>query len=120
MKRVLIADDNKIMRKTIRSILSKRPNVEVCAETADGRETVETALALRPDVLILDVRMPELNGVEAASILKKSLPQAKTILFTMFGDHVGEALAAAAGIDLVLPKVEGVASFIEAVDSVLL
>ena len=119
-KRVLIADDNKLVRKTIRALLNRqRPDLEICAETEDGRKTIDTALALRPDLLILDVQMPELNGIEVASILKKSLPDAKTIVFTMFSDRVGQKLASAAGVNVILPKVDGVSSFMRAVDSLL-
>jgi DNA-binding NarL/FixJ family response regulator len=118
-KRVLIADDNKLVRRAIRTLLTKWPDVEVCAETDDGRKTVDKALGLRPDFLILDVRMPELNGIEVASVLKKTLPTAKMILFTMYSDNVGRTLAAAAGVDVVLPKVEGLAALVSALDSFL-
>jgi DNA-binding NarL/FixJ family response regulator len=115
-KRVLIADDNKIVRKMLKLVLAKMPNVQLCAETSDGRSAVDTARALRPDLLILDVRMPELNGVEVASILKKDLPEAKTLLFTMYGDLVGMKIAAVSGVDIVLPKVEGAAALVEAIN----
>jgi len=118
-KRVLIADDNKIVRRTIRTILAKWPDLEVCAETDNGREAVDTALALKPDLLILDVRMPELNGIEVASIVKRSLPQAKTVLFTMYSDQIGKNLASAAGVTVILPKVHGLPAFVKAVDSLL-
>jgi len=118
-KRVLIADDNKLVRRAIRTLLTRWPDVEVCAETDDGRKTVDTALALRPEFLILDVRMPELNGIEVASILKKSLPKAKTTLFTMYSDQIGQNLASAAGVSVVLPKLEGLSALIRALDSFL-
>jgi DNA-binding NarL/FixJ family response regulator len=118
-KRVLIADDNKLVRKTIRSLLTRWPEVEICAETDDGRKAVDAALALQPDLVILDVRMPELNGIEVASILKKNLPRAKTILFTMYSDQIGQNLASAAGVTVILPKVDGLPAFVRAVDSVL-
>jgi DNA-binding NarL/FixJ family response regulator len=118
-KRVLIADDNKIVRKMLKLVLAKMPNVKLCAETADGRSAVDTARALRPDLLILDVRMPELNGVEVASILKKDLPEAKTLLFTMYGDLVGMKIAAVSGVDIVLPKVEGAAALVEAINKLV-
>jgi DNA-binding NarL/FixJ family response regulator len=118
-KRVLIADDNKLVRKTLRTLLAKWPDVEICAETDDGRKTVDTALALRPDLLILDVRMPELNGIEVASILKKTLPFAKMMLFTMYSDQVGSKLASAAGVSVILPKIDGLPAFMRAVESLL-
>jgi two-component system, response regulator YesN len=119
-KRVLIADDNKSVRKAIRSILNtKWPDLEVCAETSDGRETVNAASELEPDILILDMRMPELNGIEVASIMKKKLPRSKMLIFTMYSDHIGENLAAAAGVSVVLPKIDGVRGFTRAVESLL-
>lgn len=118
-KRVLIADDNKIVRRMLKLLLAKMPDVRLCAETSDGREAVEAARALRPDLLILDVRMPELNGVEVASILKKDLPDAKTLLFTMYGDLVGLKIAAVSGVDIVLPKVDGAAALVRAINNLV-
>jgi len=106
-KRVLIADDSESMRKMLRSFVEAQPNIEVCAMTKNGTETVETALALRPDLVILDMKMPGLNGVEVAGVLSKSLPGAKTIIFTMYGDSVGKALASALGVNAVVAKTDG-------------
>jgi PAS domain S-box-containing protein len=106
-KRVLIADDNGAMRRAIRSFLEQQPGIEICAQTAKGLETVHAAVALRPDLLILDLRMPELNGVEIASLLKKNLPDSKIILFTMYQDALHKDLANAIGASAVVPKAEG-------------
>ena len=107
MKRVLIADDNGPMRRAIRSFLEQQPEIEICAQTAKGLETLHAAVALRPDLLILDLRMPELNGVEIASLLKKDLPNSKVILFTLYQDALHEGLASAIGANVVVPKAEG-------------
>lgn len=117
--RVLIADDNEGVRKTLRWVLKQWPNLEICAEAVNGREAVEAANALRPDLLILDVRMPELNGIEVALILKDSLPKAKTIVFTMYDDYVGKQIAATAGVQFILAKSEGFPGFKNAINSVL-
>jgi PAS domain S-box-containing protein len=106
-KRVLIADDNGGMRRAIRSFLEQQPGIEICAQTAKGLETVHAAVALRPDLLILDLRMPELNGVEIASLLKKDLPNSKVILFTLYQDALHEGLANAIGASVVVSKAEG-------------
>ena len=117
-RRVLIADDSDIVRELIRSLLERFADVEVCAETDNGRDTIDSALRLKPDLVIVDVIMPELNGIEAVSVLKKSLPGTKVILFTMYGESV-KSLAQAAGVDIVLPKPDGLSPLIEAVNSVL-
>ena len=117
-RRVLIADDNDVVRGLIRSFLERRSNIEICAETIDGRATLDAALALRPDLLILDVVMPELNGLEVASLLKQRLPETKTILFTMYGEAIRN-LALAAGVLAVLPKPDGIRPLLQVVDALL-
>jgi len=119
MTRVLIADDNKIVRRMLRLVLARMPDVSICGEATDGRETIEAARKLRPDVMILDVRMPQLSGIEAASVVKKDLPKTKTLLFTMYSEFVGSKLASASGIDIVLPKVEGAAALVGAIEQII-
>jgi len=116
--RVLIADDSEVIRGLIRRSLEQKPNVEVCAETGDGQQTIDAALALAPDLLILDVNMPKLNGIEVASILRKSLPDAQTIFFTMYGDYV-KNVSLAAGVSVIVSKPDGLGALLRAVDAVL-
>ena len=116
--RVLIADDSELVRGLIRRSLEQKPNVEVCAEAGDGQQTIDAALALSPDLLILDVVMPKLNGIEVASILKRSLPDAKTIFFTMYGDYV-KNVSLAAGVNVVVSKPDGIGALLRAVDALL-
>ena len=114
--RIFIADDSEIVRGIIRSLLERMPNVEICGEAADGRQTIDAALALQPDLLILDVMMPEFNGIEVATILKKSLPNTKTILFTLYGDFI-KGLALASGVNAVVSKSDGLAPLLGALES---
>ena len=95
------------MRRAIRSFLEQQPGIEICAQTAKGLETLHAAVALRPDLLILDLRMPELNGVEIASLLKRDLPNSKIILFTLYQDALHDGLANAIGASVVISKAEG-------------
>ena len=67
MLRILIADDHEVARRGIRAVLESHPGWEVCAEAKDGRESVELATATRPDLVLLDIGMPNLNGLEAAA-----------------------------------------------------
>jgi two-component system, chemotaxis family, chemotaxis protein CheY len=117
-KRILIADDNETIRTTIRLLLDSR-DYEVCAEAANGRQAVEMALATNPDLLLLDVFMPYLTGPEVAVVLKYDLPNAKMILFSMFGEYVGEYAATVAGVNMILPKELVIKTLLRAVGTLL-
>jgi DNA-binding NarL/FixJ family response regulator len=81
--RLLVADDHDVVRKGVRTLLEEQPGWEVAAEAADGREAVEKAKQVQPDVTILDLSMPELNGLEAAREILKSV-QTKVLILTMY------------------------------------
>ncbi|WP_076920496.1 MULTISPECIES: response regulator transcription factor [unclassified Pseudoalteromonas] len=83
MIRVLIADDHTILRQGLVSLLSKDNDISVIAEAADGMEAVQKALALKPAVIVIDISMPELNGMEAVKRLHEQLPEAKVLVLTM-------------------------------------
>src|SRR5215831_8266950 len=117
--RVLVADDSPSMRKIIRSFLEELPHVEICGVAANGTEAADAARALEPDLLILDVVMPGLSGVEVASVVKKILPRAKVILFTMYEEKVGRTLAKSAGVDIVLAKTGGLLALSEKINAVI-
>jgi DNA-binding NarL/FixJ family response regulator len=81
--RILIADDHAVVRAGLRALLESRPGWEVSAEAADGRDAVEKASKLKPQVAILDIGMPLLNGVEAARRIHKASPQTEILILTM-------------------------------------
>jgi len=83
---VLLADDHKIMRAGLRSLLEKTANVSVVAEADDGRQAVKLATQLRPDLVIMDISMPKLNGVEATRQIMAALPDTKIIALSMHSD----------------------------------
>jgi len=86
--RILIADDHTIVRQGIRKILEDHPDWEVVAEAGDGRDAVRQALELKPDIALLDIGMPLLNGIEAASQITRRAPQVKVVILSM---HPNEA-----------------------------
>lgn len=96
--RILIADDHEVARKGIRSLLESHPEWEVCAEASDGREAVECASRLEPDIILLDIGMPNLNGLDAARQILATTPGARILILTVHDSEqvVREVLAVGA------------------------
>ena len=96
--RILIADDHELFRRGLRMVLEDEDDIEVVGEVGDGLAAVEVALAETPDVMVLDVRMPQLSGIEAASRIKESLPHIKILVLTISDeeDDLYEAIKAGA------------------------
>lgn len=87
---ILIVDDHEIVRQGVRSVILKsRPAWNVCGEAANGKDAIQQAVALQPDVIVLDISMPIMNGVEAASQILKLAPSSRILFFTM---HESERL----------------------------
>jgi len=83
------------MRHLLRAFVESKTKFPVCGSAANGMEAIEKAQQLHPDLVLLDLSMPILNGAEAAVVLKGIMPETKIILFTMHGDNIGESLAVA-------------------------
>jgi DNA-binding NarL/FixJ family response regulator len=87
--RILVADDHDIIRRGLKELLTSRSGWEVCAEAKTGREAVTLAEQLRPDVVVMDISMPDLNGLEAARKIRKSLPKTEILILTLhFSDQL--------------------------------
>jgi DNA-binding NarL/FixJ family response regulator len=118
-KCILIADDSVTVRAIIRTFLERRAGFEVCAEAVDGVDAIEKAKELNPDLIILDLAMPRMNGAAAASVLKRLMPKVPVILFTMYDDKMAKALASAIHVDLILSKPDGMDQMLEHVQHLL-
>lgn len=96
--RILIADDHEVARRGIRALLESHPGWEVCAEAADGREAVNAAGRLKPDLVLLDIGMPSLNGLDATRQILAAEPDTRVLILTMHDSEqvVREVLAAGA------------------------
>jgi DNA-binding NarL/FixJ family response regulator len=96
--RILIADDHALVRRGLRSVLEARTGWTVCGEAQNGREAVKLGLKLRPDIFLLDVTMPELNGLDATRQICRALPTASILILTMHESEelCGEAMQAGA------------------------
>jgi DNA-binding NarL/FixJ family response regulator len=115
MSTVLIVDDSQNVRKVMRRFFETLTDWKVEGEAGDGAEAIQKAIELKPDLILLDFSMPNMNGVEAASVLKKMIPDVHIIVFTMFDDALGSRLSSAVGVDLVVPKAEGLTSLLNTV-----
>ena len=96
--RLLLGDDHTLVRQGMRKILEERPEWEVVAEVGDGREAIRQAVALKPDVAIIDVGMPLLNGIDATQQIVKRVPETRVLMLSMHSDeaYVTRALQAGA------------------------
>jgi DNA-binding NarL/FixJ family response regulator len=103
-KRVLLVDDNSVVRSSVRRLFELEPDFEISGEAENGRDAVEKAENLKPDLIILDLSMPVMTGLDAAPLLRKLLPNARIILFTVQEGREIERLARAAGANSVVSK----------------
>ena len=98
MVNILLADDHDVVRRGLREMLNAHDDWRVCGEASNGRDAVRIALDLKPDVAILDLSMPELNGLEATRQIRRELPRTEVLIFTMHetDELIREVLAAGA------------------------
>jgi DNA-binding NarL/FixJ family response regulator len=118
-KRILIVDDGEEVRQVLRAIFAARTDYDICGEAANGVEAVEKALELKPDLILLDVALPLLNGVEVASVLAGAMPKLPIVLYTMYSESLGLSLATAVGAKAVISKADGMSKLLECVRSLL-
>jgi DNA-binding NarL/FixJ family response regulator len=119
MAKILLADDHAIMRRGLRSLLETHEDWQVCGEAGDGRRAVDLSVTLKPEVVVLDLAMPELHGLEAARQIHAAVPDTEIVIFTM---HESEELirqALTAGVRAVVVKSDVEGHLIAAVEAVL-
>jgi DNA-binding NarL/FixJ family response regulator len=109
---VVIVDDNDAMRQALRRLFKAAGGFKVCGEACNGSEAIELVQDLNPDVVVLDLCMPGMNGLETARELKNVRPLAQIILYSMNAEEILENQASAAGVSALVSKAEGIKSFI--------
>jgi len=118
-KRLLIVDDSPIIRKMLRETFELQEGWEVCGEAADGREGVEKAQQLKADLIVLDLSMPVMNGLEAARELSRLLPSVPVLLYTNYETPQLKQEALSDGVRAVVSKSESVGALVSRIQDLL-
>lgn len=116
--RILVADDHDIVRAGLKSLLERQEDIEIIGEAADGRQAVSLAERLRPSLIVIDIAMPQLNGIDAAAQILRRDPEIKIIILSMYGDEEFLVRALAAGVKGYLLKDDVQADLLRAVRAV--
>jgi two-component system response regulator NreC len=116
--RILLADDHKLMRGGLRLLLEQQPTLTVVGEADDGRQAVEKASSLKPDVVVLDIGMPNLNGIEACAQITQTSPTASVVMLSMHSDEAYVLRALKAGARAYLLKDSAESDLVRAVQAV--
>lgn len=103
-KRVLVVDDHAAVRRAVTTVLESHPEFEVCGEAENGRVAIDKAQRLKPDLIVLDLSMPVMNGLEAARVLRQIMPAIPILMYTSFATSNLAAEALAAGVSKVATK----------------
>lgn len=111
-------DDGDSVRDVIQIFL-EHAGFEVCGEAADGVEATEQAKKLKPDLIVLDLAMPRLNGAEAATVLSQTMPDIPIVLLTLYQNVLGNSLASAVGVKATVDKTNGMDKLVGCVRSLL-
>jgi two-component system, NarL family, nitrate/nitrite response regulator NarL len=103
---VLIADDNRSIRRGLRELFQTAEDFEVCGDAENGKEAVERAQELCPDLILLDLSMPVMNGLDAARTLKRIMPEVPVLMYSAYDDSLTEKEARSAGVSALVSKSE--------------
>jgi len=116
---ILVVDDSPFERTVIRSAVEGLTQFQVCGEASDGVEGIKKALELKPDLVIMDLAMPLMNGVEAAMVLRNSLPKIPIVLFTLYAEQLRGSISPGLGVTIILSKADGLAPLLECLEQLL-
>jgi DNA-binding NarL/FixJ family response regulator len=119
VRSALIADDNAFIRRALCEMFNGEEDFDVCGEAANGQEAVAKAQQLHPDLIVLDLSMPVMNGLDTARVLKRLMPTVPLIMYSAFGDPYAEQQARLIGISALLSKSAPVAVLVGKARSLL-
>jgi YesN/AraC family two-component response regulator len=107
-KSVLLVDDNAVIRQALCRLFTSEAGFEICGEAENGQKAIEKAQELRPDLIVMDLSMPVMNGIEAVRVLKRLMPKVPVIIFSEYSDVFSEKEARSAGVSALISKAEHV------------
>jgi len=110
---ILIADDNTLIRNGLCNLFGGEEDFDVCGQASNGREAVEKAQELQPDVIVLDLAMPVMNGLDAARVIKRIMPRVPVVMFSAYSDTFTENEARSAGISALVSKLDSASMLVE-------
>lgn len=116
--RILIVDDHEAVRRSLRLLLSSRTDWVVCGEAVDGRDAVEKAKELRPDIVLMDISMPRMNGIEASRTIRQEVPESKIIVISQNELSIVSRQAADIGVRSFVAKIDLSRDLVAVIDSV--
>lgn len=116
---ILLVDDSPFERTVIRSAVEGLTQFRVCGEASDGVDGVKKALELKPDLIVMDLAMPLMNGAEAAMVLRNAMPKVPIVLFTLYAEQLRGTIAPGFGVTLILSKADGLGPLLECLETLL-
>jgi two-component system response regulator NreC len=118
--RILVADDHPVIRKSVRQILDSHPRFEVCGEAQDGAAAIDEAHRLKPDVVVMNITMPVLNGMDAAREIKASLPELAIVILSTHADKHFIEQAKKSGARAYVAKTKAAEALVRAIEAAVL
>ena len=119
MARILIADDRESMRTALRAMFIMRPCWEICGEAEDGSEAIAKATQLQPDVIVMDFKMPLMDGLRAATEICRNLPTTPIVMYTLYKSLELEVAAKLAGVRRLVGKEDGIQTLLATIEAEL-
>jgi len=112
VKSILIADDSAFVRQRLGELVNREPDFEVCAKAENGRMAIEEAQESHPDLILLDLSMPVMNGLDAARTLKRLMPEVPIVMFSAYSDSFTEKEARSAGVSALVSKFDDMSELV--------
>ena len=111
-KLILVVDDNRFIRHSLYQLFTSQGDFDVCGEAENGADAIEKAQALHPDVIVIDLSMPIMNGIDAARALKQLVPTVPIIMFSEYSDAFSQNEARSAGVSALVSKSKNVSALL--------